>query len=272
MVQFSREPQTPSLSPSSCCWCGRKTLIRLSFMIVAVTLSQPWKLFEEITIPEEAESPVQRFSQPQPQQTRQSKPPNKVVTLEDFKDLSVLDIVKREEPLDAGESSDNELSREEELRLPILAQLRRAGIEIDGDILRSLPTWSQVTELYGDKPVILGLETCQAYRDAVPKYRRFLGVAGQMNVGTNALFNYMKANLQIKENQAYKGIVYTVPWYKHSWVALKYKYMFKQPDAHDTVMPVVVIRDPYFWMKRYERTGWLLIVLCVCVLCMCVSN
>ena len=41
----------------------------------------------------------------------------------------------------------------------------------------------------------------------------------------------------------------TVPWYKHAWVSLRHKYMYRLPDQHETVMPVIVIRDAYFWMN-----------------------
>ena len=96
---------------------------------------------------------------------------NHTLTLDDLEDIADVDL-----PVVSWE----EAARD---RQPILDLLERAGLSVDVHVLQRLPTWTQVTELYGDEPVILGTETCQSFRNNVPINRRFVGVAGQMNTG-----------------------------------------------------------------------------------------
>jgi hypothetical protein len=135
-------------------------------------------------------------------------------------------------------------------RVPLLQLLARANLTIhDLNVLRQLPYWSDVTDLYGSEPVVLGMETCQRFRDAVPAEHRYVGVAGQMNVGTNALGQYLKGNLAIPQNGIAWGMLREIPWGKHSWESLRYNYLKAIPNQHELVLPVVVVRDPYFWMQ-----------------------
>jgi hypothetical protein len=150
------------------------------------------------------------------------------------------------------------ISNEEKERLlhdrqAILDIIIRAGLSVDSAVIPYLPSWSEVERLYGAKPIVYGLEGCTAFRARVPAKHRFVGVAGQMNTGTNALSKYLTENIAITENSdKTKGVLWTVPWYKHSWISLYKKYKYKQPhNHHDHVMAVVLIRDPYFWMQRY---------------------
>jgi hypothetical protein len=57
-----------------------------------------------------------------------------------------------------------------------------------------LPPWGQILENYGAEPVILGLDRCQAYRDAVPPEQRIVGPAGMFSTGTNLFFTLMLFN------------------------------------------------------------------------------
>jgi len=94
--------------------------------------------------------------------------------------------------------------------------LHRAGVKFDLDVLKILPLWSQVKHLYGEEPVILGLEQCAAYRESFSPRNRFVGIAGQHNCGTNAMAKYMRQNLIIPPNpHPTKGILANVPWHKH---------------------------------------------------------
>lgn len=138
----------------------------------------------------------------------------------------------------------------ESARQPLLEILERAGLQVDEEVMRLLPTWKQVTDLYGEKPVFWGKDSCEVFRRSVPKQNRFVGVAGQFNTGTNALFKYLDQNMQIKENKMFNGVLWTIPWYKHAWVDLRYRYMYRKPDEHSNVFPIIMIRDPYFWMRR----------------------
>lgn len=57
--------------------------------------------------------------------------------------------------------------------------LTDAGVEeLDVPTVLSLPKWSQVTKLYGDGPVVIGLETCQRFRETIPPDDASIGTAG----------------------------------------------------------------------------------------------
>ena len=58
--------------------------------------------------------------------------------------------------------------------------LTDAGVEeLDIPTLLSLPKWSSVTKLYGEEgPVVIGLETCQRFRDTIPLDDASIGTAG----------------------------------------------------------------------------------------------
>jgi hypothetical protein len=146
---------------------------------------------------------------------------------------------------------------------PILKILSQAGIELedlDAETLKALPTWSQIQRLFGDRPRIMGLETCQAFRDSVDPKVKFFGIAGTFNTGTNVLAELMIQNCQITErmevygNQS-KGIRWQVPWGKH--------YPATERGSHVTTtdkiipkensLPLVTIRDPYQWMQSMCR-------------------
>jgi hypothetical protein len=84
--------------------------------------------------------------------------------------------------------ADAELSLEEvkKGREELLAILEDAGVtDIDAASIAKLPTWSQVRKLYGDKPVVYGLDTCERFRNTIPKDDASVGTAGLFNTGTN---------------------------------------------------------------------------------------
>ena len=61
----------------------------------------------------------------------------------------------------------------------ILRFLAAAKItSIDEENTKQLPTWEDITSMYGDKPVIHGLETCEHYRRMVKPKDRTIGPAG----------------------------------------------------------------------------------------------
>jgi hypothetical protein len=79
-------------------------------------------------------------------------------------------------------------------RQRILNILRQARYNIhdsqifSSETLNSLPKWSDIVELYGETPRIVGLESCERYRQqVVDPSMRTIGVAGMFNSGTNVL-------------------------------------------------------------------------------------
>lgn len=143
-------------------------------------------------------------------------------------------------------------------REPLLDLLTEAGVtSIDAVSVAKLPTWQQVIDLYGDGPVIYGLETCQQFRDKVPPEDASIGTAGLFNTGTNPFAMYLSANCEMPLNTADKarGMRWQVPWGKHMMASYKWKNTAKH-DYHvnkTNVLPTVLIRDPYSWMQSMCR-------------------
>ena len=100
--------------------------------------------------------------------------------------------------------------------------LTAANIQLDEELAHQLPKWEDIVSMYGDKPIIYGLDTCQEYRDTFKPEDRMLGPAGIFNTGTNLLFELMKANCNIKEARNSKthrepkrnGMRFQPPWGK----------------------------------------------------------
>ena len=81
-------------------------------------------------------------------------------------------------PLLYSNGTDNNKNR-------VIDYFRDAGVHLDDESLEELPTWSQIESLIGDKPILLGAERCEDFRDKVPPLRRMLGSSGMFNSGTN---------------------------------------------------------------------------------------
>ena len=146
---------------------------------------------------------------------------------------------------------------------PILKILSQAGIEVtdlDVETLKALPTWSQIQRLFGDRPRILGLETCQAFRESVDPSVKFFGTAGTFNTGTNLLAELMIQNCQITERMKVygnesKGMRWQVPWGKHYPASERGAHVTTTDGIvpHENSLPLVTIRDPYQWMQSMCR-------------------
>jgi hypothetical protein len=137
-------------------------------------------------------------------------------------------------------------------KAPMLQVIAAAGVNLTVDLCRTLPPWKNVTKLYGNGPIIEGLETCDTYRDLIrtrgaePRPK----IAGLWNTGTTALSKYFNINMElysVNESIAFP----TVTWGKHT--VLRYKYNVTWPrgnrEDRDLILPVVIVRDPYRWMQ-----------------------
>jgi hypothetical protein len=67
----------------------------------------------------------------------------------------------------------------------MLSLFQDANVHLDHDMKEKLPSWSQVQNVVGDHPYILGLDKCATYRKTVPAVDRIMGAAGMFNSGTN---------------------------------------------------------------------------------------
>ncbi|KAL9184105.1 hypothetical protein ACHAXT_002191 [Thalassiosira profunda] len=147
--------------------------------------------------------------------------------------------------------------------------LTSAGVEADEDFIadyaEQLPTWDDVVALYGEKPIIYGLETCEPYRESVPPEDRMVGPAGIFNTGTNLLFQLVKENCDIKEAQhstthkepKRNGVRWQAPWGKHNPPSnhrgKNVAKMWGADIIQENFFPVVTIKDPYGWMGSMCR-------------------
>jgi hypothetical protein len=175
------------------------------------------------------------------------------ITIDDLPDLAKVRHVYAHTELDQVTSWDEAVVGREQ----VVDVLARAGLSIDLDVLKLLPTWEDVTDLYGSEPVILGLDRCAAFRDARVPARRFTGIAGQHNCGTNAMVRYLKQNVEIRGNPK-GGFLPQVPWHKHGWEGLRGLYNFSFPADYESVLPIVIVRDPYFWMHSMCESPYLM--------------
>jgi len=164
----------------------------------------------------------------------------------------------------------------------MLRILRHVGIynsnQLTAEEISFLPSWEQVVEKFGDKgPVILGLDTCPTYRSKFPVDKRKMAVAGPFNSGTHFLYQILSNNcksLKTKNNKN-KNIRFQVPWGKHQSPNFRLVHNVEMgssikndhqkdpstgkidhpplPDrlleANESVLPIVVVRDPYTWWQ-----------------------
>lgn len=157
-------------------------------------------------------------------------------------------------------------------KLRLVQILLDAGVShrnITSQLCQRLPTWSQVVDLYGDAPVMVGLEaacpgvstpTDSPTRHNPPWQPR---VAGMFHTGTNVL-----AQLLMQQEQATVAATthrqtrrvtrnyrdYDVPYGKHA------PYAFRTTvTMPENLLIIVLIRDPFRWMRkmcqvRYDAT------------------
>jgi hypothetical protein len=144
-------------------------------------------------------------------------------------------------------------------REPLLQVLQEAGVqEMEAAAVAQLPTWEQVSSLYYQhetpgRPVVVGLDTCEAFRQRIPSDQASVGVAGLFNTGTNPAAMYLSANCvmpDVKKNRDH-GMRWQVPWGKHMVADRKWNNTAKHDTKVNktTVLPVVFVRDPYSWMQ-----------------------
>eukprot|EP00574_Skeletonema_japonicum_P008136 CAMPEP_0201731634 /NCGR_PEP_ID=MMETSP0593-20130828/26341_1 /ASSEMBLY_ACC=CAM_ASM_000672 /TAXON_ID=267983 /ORGANISM="Skeletonema japonicum, Strain CCMP2506" /LENGTH=508 /DNA_ID=CAMNT_0048224441 /DNA_START=147 /DNA_END=1673 /DNA_ORIENTATION=- len=146
--------------------------------------------------------------------------------------------------------------------------LTAANIQLDAELASQLPSWYDIVSMYGDKPIIHGLETCKTYRDTVVPADRMLGPAGIFNTGTNLLFELMKGNCIILEASTSKthrepkrnGIRFQPPWGKHnppSFHRGQHVAKFWGEGINQTAFfPVVMIKDFYHWAGSQCRHSY----------------
>lgn len=139
---------------------------------------------------------------------------------------------------------------------PMLRELAAAQLDLDVELCYSLPDWSQVVDLYGAEPIVLGLDTCEAYRNHIQRDGQspMPKVAALWNAGSTSLSRSFLLNLQLYDPTWHINRT-TVPWGKHTPLWLKFinTYPEDNTDSKDHVLPIVIVRDPYRWMNSMVR-------------------
>jgi hypothetical protein len=164
----------------------------------------------------------------------------------------LLDMGYDKKQIDAlGNITHDEAIRGRERLVDILLE---AGIDdIAPEAIAVLPEWSSVSKLYGDKPVILGLERCEEFRMQSDPIDASIGPAGMFNTGTNPMAMYISNNMKMPNNKKDKagGTRWQVPWGKHRLASEKLTNTppREQKTNKTNVLPIVMVRDPYEWMQ-----------------------
>lgn len=146
--------------------------------------------------------------------------------------------------------------------------------KVDAAYWASIPSWPTIrkkmyhTEKDNAGPIVYGLETCHAFQEATssnPSQRR-ISPAGLFNTGTNYLSVLLEYNCQNPHRvekfhgnaKRGHGNEWEVPWGKHSPASARGTYYKNKNMKYtvDEVLPVVLIRNPYGWMKSMCRNPY----------------
>jgi hypothetical protein len=112
-------------------------------------------------------------------------------------DLVGLVDIDEANPADADITYEDAIKGREEL----MDLLQDAGVEeLDIETILMLPKWSSVTKLYGEGPVVVGLDTCERFRNTAALDDASIGTAGLFNTGTNPFAMYIEANCKMPHN------------------------------------------------------------------------
>jgi hypothetical protein len=110
-------------------------------------------------------------------------------------------LVDDEHPSDASDGSPITYEQAIKGREKIVAILNDAGVsEMDPQTILKLPKWSSVTKLYGEGPVVHGLERCAKFQETAALDDASIGTAGIFNTGTNPFAMYVEANCVMPHN------------------------------------------------------------------------
>lgn len=110
------------------------------------------------------------------------------------------------------------------------------------DLCDQLPKTNEIERLYGTTPTIIGLETCWQYRDHIRDSSPKLRVAGLYNSGTNLVKRSIQDNFPEFQPS-------DVSWGKHTPIK-------RRVDDDNSVLPIVVVRDPFRWMRSMCKANY----------------
>ena len=129
---------------------------------------------------------------------------------------------KKEEEEGEGEKTDPFYDKDR--LMDVLRTMNVDPYSIDNETWQLVPTWSEITKVWGTEPRIYGLESsCSQFRKTVPAKKRHLAVAGLFSTGTNLIAQLLQHNCGIPERIDWignrkkgHGMEWQVPWGKHN--------------------------------------------------------
>lgn len=147
---------------------------------------------------------------------------------------------------------------------PILEILKLANVSTDDltqDEWDRLPSWEQVVQRFGDRPRMIGLETCETYRSNVPLERRHVAPAGMFSTGTNLLHELLHRNCALQNaHRPHKntGVGWQVNWGKHQSPRFRHVNHIHANVVEDNsdIFPIVMVRDPWSWLQSMCRVRY----------------
>ena len=176
-----------------------------------------------------------------------------------------------------GQNENNVKSNDKEAIIKILTE---SGSTLTSEDIAQLPTWSEVTSLYGTKPQIVGLDQCKNFQLQIPKEDAYVGPSGLFNTGTNLLSDTMQNYCTIpsrsnvpkntrpsppgsqgepSSSRKVSGMLWQVPWGKHnpiSWRTHHNAVVGSLGVDQTHVLPVAIIKDPFHWMGSMCRHSY----------------
>ena len=180
-------------------------------------------------------------------------------------------------PLHGIDNSKDDHHSPQDDKTRLIQILIDAGVppeELTPQMMNSLPSESTIVSLYGEGPRIIGLETCTAYRSNILPVNRKVAPAGLFNTGTNILSELLLDNCDFPDAVVWpndlpnrfrdkkwglKAVRAQVPWGKHNPVTFRGNHVSAvggEGIVQDTVLPVVVVKDPYSWMGSMCRHNY----------------
>ncbi len=139
---------------------------------------------------------------------------------------------------------------------PLVEILRLAKVNLTQDEWESLPSWQQVLDRVGNKPRIIGLETCKTYRDTVPLKQRFVAPSGMFSTGTNLLHELLNKNCVVHRGGQHSHIGWQVNWGKHQSPRFRHANHVVEDLNNSNTFPIVMVRDPWTWLQSMCRVRY----------------
>mmetsp|Transcript_21963 Transcript_21963/g.32442 ORF Transcript_21963/g.32442 Transcript_21963/m.32442 type:complete len:373 (+) Transcript_21963:232-1350(+) len=136
-----------------------------------------------------------------------------------------------------------------------IQKLKQLGIHhvSSAEYLR-LPPWALIENQYGSNPIILGLDQCHEFRQMNVKKATLVAPAGLFNSGTNLLADLLDLNCKTRSG---KISIFQPPWGKHTPREFRDEHIIPHHPytsiQQSTVLPVVLLRHPFDWMKSMCR-------------------